>query len=119
MKTAKLPGFTAETSLYSSTVTYRSLSAGAGIGSTAVIPALIGGSVGGFGGGAGIGPVEPCFGSSTCSACVPTGPSIFSPGRQFCTITDCRPTINGGCRCRVIHKGFVACRLPRPEVVAF
>jgi hypothetical protein len=41
MKTAKLPGFTAETSIYNSTVTYRSLSAGAGIGSTSVVPALV------------------------------------------------------------------------------
>lgn len=120
MKTAKLPGFTAETSIYNSTTTYRSLSAGAGVSSSAVTPALIGGGTfGGIGGGGVIGPVEPCFGSSQCSACIPTGPSIFGPGRQFCTITSCTPTFSGGCRCRVIFKGFLACRVPRPDVVAF
>ena len=116
MKTAKLPGFTAETSLYSSTVTYRSFSAGAGTGSTSVVPALVGGgTVGGLGGG---GVIGPCFGSRQCSECIPTGPSIFSPGRQFCIITDCSPTIGGGCRCRLIFKGFLACTVPRPQFVA-
>jgi len=116
MKTAKLPGFTAETSIYNSTVTYRSLSAGAGISSTAVTPALVGGGVGGIGGG-GTG-VGPCFGSRQCSACIPTGPTIFGPGRQFCIITDCSPGIGGACRCRLIFKGFLACRVPFPDVVS-
>jgi hypothetical protein len=107
MKTAKLPGFTAETSIYNSTVTYRSLSAGAGIGSTSVVPALVGGgTVGGLGGG---GVIGPCFGSRQCSECIPTGPSI---------ITDCSPTIGGGCRCRLVFKGFLACTVPRPQFVA-
>jgi len=112
-----LPGFTDETSLYNSRVTYRSLSAGAGAGTAAVTPALLGGSVGGLGGGGVIGPVEPCFGSHQCGPCIPTGPSIFGPGRQFCIITDCSPTFGGGCRCRLIFKGFLGCRVPPPNVV--
>ena len=119
MNTATLPGFTAETSIYNSTVTYRTLSGGAGAGSTAVTAALIGGgTVGGLGGGGVIGPVEPCFGTHQCSACIPTGPAIFGPGRQFCIITDCSPGIGGGCRCRLIFKGFLGCRVPFPDVVA-
>jgi len=110
----KLPGFTAETSIYNSTVTYRPLSAGAGVSSTSVTAALVGGTVGGIGGGTGVGP---CFGTRQCSACIPTGPTIFGRGRQFCIITDCSPTISG-CRCRLLFKGFLGCTVPFPNVAA-
>jgi hypothetical protein len=56
---------------------------------------------------------EPCLSSHQCSACVPTGPSIFSPGRQFCIDSICSPSFGGTCRCRVF-KGFQSCRLPTP-----
>jgi hypothetical protein len=67
-----------------------------------------GGSGGGGGGG------MPCLDSLTCSACIPTGPSILGPGRQFCIYTSCSPTFGGGCRCQVVFKGFLSCRLPNP-----
>jgi hypothetical protein len=64
---------------------------------------------GGGGGGGGV----PCLNSSQCSACIPTGPSIFSPGRQFCIDSFCSPSFGGACRCQVF-KGFRACVLPTP-----
>lgn len=97
MHTINMPGFTAETSIYTSPVSYRSMPAGRQGEGTAVIPA--------------IGGIHfPCFGSSNCGACIPSGPTIFSPGRQFCINTDCQPTIHGGCKCRVTFKGFVPCQ---------
>ena len=93
MSTQKLPGFTAESSVYVSRASYRSMLAGSAGKSSAVIPAQ-----------------GPCIGSHNCTPCVSSGPSIFSPGRQFCIFTDCRPTATGGCRCRVVFKGFVPCR---------
>lgn len=71
---------------------------------------------GGFGDGGG-GPVEPCFDHEECSACVPVGPSIFSPGRQFCQFFTCQPTSSGGCNCQVFHKGFRSCS-PSGDLVA-
>jgi hypothetical protein len=68
---------------------------------------------GGGGGGGGGGDGLPCLNSHSCSACIPTGPSIFSGGRQFCIDSICSPGFGGACRCQVF-KGFVPCRLPRP-----
>ena len=68
----------------------------------------------GGGGGGGGGGGTPCFDYQQCSECIPSGPSIFSPGRQFCQFFICRPTFGGGCRCHVQFKGFVPCRLPDP-----
>lgn len=65
------------------------------------------------GGGGGGGGGEPCLSSSQCSACVPTGPSIFSPGRQFCIDSICSPGFGGRCDC-LVFKGFRSCRVPRP-----
>ena len=65
------------------------------------------------GGGGGGGDPLPCLNSHVCSACIPTGPSIFSPGRQFCTDSFCSPGLGGTCRCQVF-KGFQSCRLPTP-----
>lgn len=64
----------------------------------------------GIGGG---GDGLPCLSSSQCSACIPSGPSIFSPGRQFCIDSFCSPGFGGSCRCRVF-KGFRSCQVPRP-----
>lgn len=100
MHIARLPGFTAEASIYTSPESYAALFAGAQVGSGAVTPAQF-----------------DCPGfDADCGDCIPTGPSIFSPGRQFCTIRSCQPTIQGGCRCRVIFKGFLRCQLPLPDV---
>jgi len=55
----------------------------------------------------------PCLNSHRCSACFPSGPTIFSGGRQFCIDSICWRSFGGGCRCQVF-KGFVPCRLPRP-----
>jgi hypothetical protein len=71
-----------------------------------------GGGDGGGGGGGGGGGM-PCLSSSTCSSCIPTGPSIFSPGRQFCIDSICSPTFGGKCQC-LVFKGFRQCRLPSP-----
>ena len=60
---------------------------------------------------------EPCLSSRWCSECIPTGPSIFSPGRQFCVDSICSPGFGGTCRCRVF-KGWRSCRLPRPVLTA-
>jgi hypothetical protein len=65
------------------------------------------------GGGGGGGGGEPCLNSHQCSACIPSGPSIFSPGRQFCIDSFCSPSFGGTCRCQVF-KGFQSCRLPTP-----
>ena len=67
----------------------------------------------GDGGGGGGGGGQPCLSSSQCSACVPTGPSIFSPGRQFCIDSICSPGFGGRCDC-LVFKGFRSCRLPTP-----
>lgn len=90
-----IPGFVAEASIYTSAARYRSMSAGL------------------QGEGAGVTPAEgACLPvTQTCSACIPSGPSIFSPGRQFCQIFTCQPTFGGGCRCRLFFKGFLACRV--------
>jgi hypothetical protein len=64
-------------------------------------------------GGGGIVDPNPCLNHSICSACIPTGPSIFSPGRQFCQDYICSPGFNGTCRCTVF-KGFRPCTLPTP-----
>ncbi len=90
-----IPGFTAEASVYTSAVSYRSMPSGLEVEGTAVTLAQ--------------GACVPI--SQTCSACIPSGPSIFSPGRQFCQIFSCRPTLGGGCRCSLVFKGFVACRV--------
>ena len=101
MITINMPGFTAETSIYTSTVCYRSMPAGPQGEGTPVIPAQF-----------------DCPGlQKECTACLPLGPSIFSPGRQFCTIKTCRPTFRGGCRCQVFFKGFLPCQLPVPDKV--
>jgi hypothetical protein len=69
------------------------------------------------GGGGGGGGGEPCLSSHQCSACIPTGPSIFSPGRQFCIDSICSPGFGGTCSCQVF-KGFRSCRVPRPVLTA-
>jgi hypothetical protein len=89
----RMPGFTAVTSIYTSAASYSSMLAGLLQGeSTSVIPAQF-----------------DCTDFERCSACIPTGPSIFSPGRQFCRFFTCRPNLFGGCRCRERFKGFVPC----------
>jgi hypothetical protein len=128
----KLPGFTADVSLYPSsqrlmgthTVLSKDLSGiypaklkdeNAGVncnncfGAQCVELGCLGKSLGG----GGIVDPDPCLNSSSCSACIPTGPSIFSPGRQFCIDSFCSPGFNGTCRCRV-YKGFRSCTLPTP-----
>lgn len=97
MNTTNMPGFTAETSVYTSSVCYRSMPAGPQGEGPAIIPAQF-----------------DCFGSHKCTPCIPLGPSIFSPGRQFCIDTSCQPTFGGGCRCHVLFKGFVPCRPSGP-----
>jgi hypothetical protein len=93
MNTMRMPGFTAETSVYASGVCYRSFSSGPRSAGEAVIPSQV-----------------DCLGfQQKCSECIPVGPSIFSPGRQFCQFFTCQPTISGGCRCRLLSKGFVSC----------
>ena len=87
-----MPGFTAETSVYTSAASYRSMPAGLQGEGTAIIPAQF-----------------ACTDFEQCSACIPVGPSIFSRGRQFCRFFTCRPTFSGGCRCRERFKGFVSC----------
>src|SRR6185437_7349703 len=72
---------------------------------------------GGGGGGGGGGNEEPCLNSHVCSACVPTGPSIFSPGRQFCTDSFCSLSFGGKCVCQVF-KGFRNCQVPRPVLTS-
>lgn len=110
MSITKMPGFTAERSIHTSPGFYWSSSQGEG---TAVVRMQLS-NIGG-----GTEPSEfGCFGSTECSECIPLGPSIFSPGRQFCTITDCRPTITGGCRCRVLFKGFRRCQPRVPNTTA-
>jgi hypothetical protein len=96
MNTMNMPGFTADNSLYASAESYRSMTGVRQGGGGAVIPAQ-----------------ADCLGfQQTCSACIPTGPSIFSPGRQFCQTFTCQRTISGGCRCRLLSKGFVRCQPP-------
>jgi hypothetical protein len=90
-----IPGFTAEASVYASAVSYRSMRVGLQGEGTSVTLAQ--------------GACVPI--NQTCSACIPSGPSIFSPGRQFCQIFTCRPTLGGGCRCSLLFKGFLACRV--------
>jgi hypothetical protein len=65
------------------------------------------------GGGGGGGGVTPCLDSHACTPCIPSGPSIFSPGRQFCIDSFCSPSFGGQCRC-LVHKGFAPCRPPDP-----
>jgi hypothetical protein len=96
----KMPGFTAEGSAYTSTVCYRSIPSRLEGAAAAIIPAQF---------------CEPFV--ESCGACIPTGPSIFSPGKQFCQIFTCTPTPFGGCRCRLTFKGFVPCD-PFPDPVA-
>ena len=88
----KMPGFTAEASIYASTACYRSIAAGLQGDGTTIIPAQFN-----------------CTNFEKCSTCFPVGPSIFSPGRQFCQFFTCRPTPFGGCRCQIFHKGFRSC----------
>jgi hypothetical protein len=71
----------------------------------------VGPGVGGGGGGGGT--TEPCLNSHVCTKCIPSGPSIFSPGRQFCTDSFCSATFGGKCQCTVF-KGFRSCTLPTP-----
>ena len=94
MSTISMPGFTAERSLYASAESYRSTAAGPRRDGAGVIPAQ--------------GVCLPL--QQTCGACIPQGPSIFSPGRQFCQTFTCRPTFSGGCQCRLFSKGFQSCR---------
>ena len=126
----RLPGFTADVSLYSSRQHLHSVLSKDVI--SGVYPAklkdenegvncdtCVGGQCVALGclGDGGIFDPEPCLNTSECSACVPTGPSIFSPGRQFCTTSFCTPGFNGSCRCRVF-KGFQTCQVPRPVLTA-
>jgi len=97
MDTMNMPGFTAETSLYTSAARYRSMPTGLQSEGTTIVPAQA------F--------CEPL--STECGPCIPSGPSIFSRGRQFCTYKSCRPTFSGGCRCRLVFKGFLPCN-PTP-----
>jgi len=71
------------------------------------------GNGGVFDPGGGGGDVGPCLGSHWCSGCFPSGPSIFSPGRQFCIDSFCSPGFGGKCTCQVF-KGFQSCQLPTP-----
>ena len=66
-------------------------------------------------GGGGGGDGTPCLSSHTCTPCIPSGPSIFSPGRQFCTDSICSPSFGGQCRCTVF-KGFQRCQPSVPNV---
>jgi hypothetical protein len=93
MRTTNMPGFTAERSLYASTVSNRWVIASQRRDSEAVIPAQ--------------GDCLPI--KQICSACIPSGPTVWS-GRQFCQTFTCQPTFGGGCRCRLFSKGFVSCR---------
>jgi len=94
MSTMRMPGFTADRSVYASSGSYRSIAAGRAREGGGVIPAQ-----------------EPCLPvKQICSECIPQGPSIFSRGRQFCQTFTCQPTFGGGCRCRLLSKGFVSCR---------
>jgi hypothetical protein len=93
MSTMRMPGFTADRSVYASSGPYRSIAAGRAREGGGVIPAQ-----------------EPCLPiKQICSACTPTGPSLFR-GRQFCQTFTCQQTFGGGCRCRLLSKGFVSCR---------
>jgi hypothetical protein len=92
MKTTSMPGFTAERSLDASTGSYRSTAARQRRSGASVEPAQF------------CPPIR-----QQCSECIPTGPAIFSRGRQFCQTFTCRQTISGGCSCRLLSKGFVGC----------
>lgn len=95
MNMLNLPGFGAEFSIPPSQIYH---------GAFSVIPPMRGETV--------IPAQSDCISSRKCSECVSLGPSIFSLGRQFCINTACHPTHGGGCRCRVISKGFVGCKPP-------
>ena len=103
-----LPGFTADVSLYTSTQHLMSTHTVPSKELSGIYPAALGDG-GGIDGGF---DTEPCLSSRQCSACIPTGTSIFSPGRQFCINSICTPRFNG-CSCQVF-KGWVSCQLPRP-----
>lgn len=131
MTKAKLPGFTADVSLYSTSGQHqiarhillsgdlnsriypaRLKDEGEGVNCDTCFGAQcveLGCLDGGLDGGGGL----PCLSSHQCSACIPTGPTIFSRGRQFCIDTFCSPGFGGACRCRVF-KGFQSCRVPTP-----
>jgi hypothetical protein len=94
-----LPGFTADRSLYTPRVAYRSSADWSSSDGAAVMPAQF----------------EPCLPiESECSACVAIGPAAFGRGRRFCTHKSCRQTLSGGCICKVIAKGFESCYVSRP-----
>jgi hypothetical protein len=94
-----MPGFAAEASLYASEVHYRSMVAGMRGEAATILPAQFN-----------------CVDHEECSACIPMGPSIFTPGRQFCQSSRCRPTASGGCRCTV-YKGWRSCNPAVPDVL--
>jgi hypothetical protein len=82
-----MPGFDAESSLYTSAGRYRSMPTGLQSEGTTIVPAQ--------------GLCLPF--SSECGACISLGPSIFSRGRRHCKYKSCQQTIFGGCRCRVFR----------------
>lgn len=63
----------------------------------------------GGGGGGGGNPTTPCISYDLCSACIPTGPSLFSGGRKFCQSFTCQTTSSGACSCQVYAKGYQSC----------
>ena len=91
-RTSGMPGFNAESSLYTSAGHYWSMRAGLQGKGTTIVPAQ-----------------GPCLDYEQCSDCFALGPSIFSPGRKFCQYYSCRPTLSGGCRCQLLFRGFVSC----------
>jgi hypothetical protein len=79
-----MPGFSAESALYSSAARYRPISIGVTGGEGAVIPAQF-----------------ECTDFEQCSGCF--------HGRQFCRFFRCRPTPTGSCRCRLLFRGILPC----------
>ena len=126
-----LPGFTADVSLYKSRQHLMGTHTDLSKNLSGVYPAklidenagvncntCVGGQCAELGclgqlidGGGIVGPWEPCLSSSSCTDCIPTGPSIFSGGRRFCIESICSPGIGGSCHCQVF-KGWRSCRLP-------
>lgn len=100
MKTMNMPGFSAEIATYVSISSYRSEATGIGTRFGTIMPAH-----------------SDCISGFTCTPCIPKGPSIFSPGEQFCYYTLCSPTAFGGCRCSTFFKGKVSCKPGVPDVL--
>ena len=106
MTNRTMPGFTADRSLYTPAIAYRSPAGWSPGDHGGVVPAQQFG-VGGFD----CPPIR-----ETCSACIPIGPAIFGRGRRFCQRSWCSPTATGGCRCSTPTKGFESCYVPYPVV---